>query len=239
MREFEFTVRYDAGADDLMDLFIDTPSLRAQSQTCFANDVAMWRVDHLSGPPDVLDRVDDVYLDESVCNECLDLDRCDSAREYHVMEECPDERLVYTRRIDIDRCHSIPSLAVEHVGDGVLLDATRSGEAYVWRVLMPEASSVGELYDAVEAKLRSGLSLELGHVSEQSGWTGRETTAAELTAEERQTLEAAVADGYYRTPRETTVEALGERLAVPRSTVQYRLQRAEQKVMNGVVENRP
>jgi len=236
MREFEFTVHYDEGADDLMDLFIGTPALHARSQACFANAASMWRIDRITGPADVLDRVDDIYLDESVCNECLDMHQCDSTREYQLLDADDERRLVYTRREEIDRCHSIPYLAVEHVGDGVLLDAERSGSEYVWRVLMPEATAVGELYDAIDDNLRGGLSLELDHVSSVEGWGDAALTGADLTFEERQTLTTAVRAGYYQTPRETTVNELGERLDVPRSTVQYRLQRAEQKVIEGFAQ---
>lgn len=237
MREFEFTVHYDSGADDLMDLFAETPSLYARSQACFANADAMWRIDRIVGPADVLDRLDDLYLDESTCNECLDMERCDSTREYQLLNEGPEHRLVYTRRKEIDRCHSIPYLAVDHVGDGVLLDAERSGHEYVWRVLMPEATPVGELYDAIEAKLRDGLSLELGHVSGVEGWGNDRRECDELSVEERRTLQAAVDAGYYRTPRETTVDELADDLGVPRSTVQYRLQRAEGKVIKRFAES--
>jgi len=236
MREFEFTVHYEPGADDLMDRFIDTPSLHARSQACFANAAAMWRIDRIVGPAEVLDQVEKLYLDESVCNECLDMHQCDSTREYHLLDSETEQRLIYTRREEIDRCHSIPYLAVDHVGDGVLLDAERSGAEYVWRVLMPEATAVGELYDTIAKNLRPGLSLELDHVSAVRGWEAEAMAVTDLSVEERQTLSAAVSAGYYRTPRETTVDELAERLDVPRSTVQYRLQRAEQKVIEGFAE---
>ena len=231
MREFEFTVHYEPGADDLMDLFVETPSLHARSQTCFANADAMWRIDRIVGPADVLDRLDDLYLDESTCNECLDMERCNSTREYQVLDAGTEHRLIYTRRQEIDRCHSIPYLAVDHVGDGVLLDAERSGDEYVWQVLMPEATSVGELYDAIDGNLRDGLTLELGHVAPVEGWGNDRRDWDDLSVEECRTLRAAVDAGYYCTPRETTVDELAGDLGVPRSTVQYRLQRAEAKVI--------
>lgn len=236
MREFEFTVHYEPGADDLMDLFIDTPSLHARSQACFANAASMWRIDRIAGPTEALDRVEGLYLDESVCNECLDMHQCDSTREYHLLDAETEQRLIYTRREEIDRCHSIPYLAVDHVGDGVLLDAERSGPEYVWRVLMPEATQISDLYDAIATNLRPGLSLELDHVSAVRGWEAETMGATDLSVEERQTLSAAVSAGYYQTPRETTVDELADRLDVPRSTVQYRLQRAEQKVIEEFAE---
>ena len=239
MREFEFTVRYEPGADTLTDVFIEWPQLKAKTTTCFATERKMWRMDYAFGPEGAIERLDDRFLDESVCNECLDLERCDetSTREYHVLDSGPEHRLYYTRRDEIDACHSLPYLSVEHIGDGVLLEAERRGAEYTWRVLMPESVAVGRLYDTVEERLRPGLSLELGHVREITDWNTQSGVAGVLSTAERETVEAAVESGYYATPREVTVTDLGELLDTPRSTVQYRLQRAEQKVMREFVEN--
>ena len=231
MREFEFVLTFEAGADELMDLFIEHEGLRTQTAACFANDRSMWRVDHVVGPSGPLDAVADRFLDESVCNECLDLERCTSTREYQVLSERPEHRVYFTRREEIQHCHSIPYLAVDHVGDGLLIEAERSGSEYVWRLLVPDDCAVGELYDRIDANLREGISLELGHLSDPKNWNGGIGTADLLTPEERETVAAAVEAGYYGTPREATVADLAETLDTPHSTVQYRLQRAEEKVI--------
>lgn len=231
MREFAFTVRFDRAADDLMDVFIEEPGLTAETQVCFANERAMWRVDDVYGPADALDRLDEIYLDETVCNECLNVERCDSTREYHVLDRGREHRVIYTRREAIDRCHSVPSLAVEEVGDGVLLEATRDGREYVWVLLVPDDTAVGQLYDRVRENLRGGLSLELSHVTDVDSSSFADPDRA-LTATEREVLEAAAAANYYGIPRGTTVAELADDLDTPRSTVQYRLQRAEAKVVD-------
>ena len=41
MREFAFTVEYEPGADRLMDVFIERPSLRAGTITCSATSDGM------------------------------------------------------------------------------------------------------------------------------------------------------------------------------------------------------
>jgi hypothetical protein len=234
MREFAFTVRFERGADRLMDVFLDEPRLSTRTQACFADEWSMWRVDAIHGPSEALERVDEHYLDESTCNECLDVERCESAREHVVVDRGPDHRIVYTRRHDIVGCHSIPTLAVREIGDGLLFEARRRGDAYTWLVLMPGDAPVGRLYDRVRAHLRDGLSLELGHVSEAEHASFLSPDRV-LSAEERLTLEAAVDAGYYGTPRGTTVSDLAEDLGVPRSTVQHRLQRAEAAVVEEFV----
>lgn len=238
MREFAFTVRFDEGADDLMDRFVAEPSLRARSRACFANERAMWRVDELQGPAESLDAAAEHYLDESTCNECLDVTHCDSTRAYEVIDSGPEYRVVYTRREDIAGCHSIPSLAVDEIGDGVLFEARRRGNAYVWLLLIPGDTAVGRLYDRIRDGLREGLSLEVGHVTDvdSASFAGPERV---LSPDERQVLEAAVEAGYYGTPRETTVADLAEALDTPRSTVQYRLQRAEAAVVEQFLDQFP
>lgn len=235
MREFAFTVRFDPGADDMMDLFIEDSTLRTVSKACFATERTMWRVDELHGSPRALEQVDDVYLDETTCNECLDLQGCDSTREHEVLDRGRGYRVVYTRRQDIDRCHSIPGLAVEEVGDGVVLEAVRRGAEYVWRVLVPETAAVGRLYDRVNEELREGLSLDLARVSDMAAASFTDPDAP-LTADERAVLTAAIDAGYYGVPRETTITELAETLDTPRSTVQHRLQRAEAEIVERFVD---
>jgi len=235
MREFAFTVTFEPGADGLMDLFVEESSLRARSRACFANERAMWRIDELQGPPGVLARLDEVYLDEEVCNECLDDERCDSTRKYQVLDRDDEHRVFYTRREGIEDCHSMPSLAVEEVGDGVLMETTRQGREYVWRILAPGDATVGALYDRVAANLRPGLSLELREVCDATGEFYTESGRV-LSVAERETLAAAAEAGYYDVPRGTTVAELADRLDVPRSTVQHRLQRSEAKVVDRFLE---
>lgn len=231
MREFEFVLTYEAGADELMDEFVAEPTLRARTAACFANERSMWRVDHVLGPESALDAVAARFLDESVCNECLDVAGCTSSREYQVLSAEPEHRVYFTRREEIQHCHSIPYLAVDHVGDGLLIEAERRGSEYVWRLLVPENCAVGELYDRIDERLREGIGLELSHVSDVQNWNGGLDTAGLLTPEEREAVDAAVEAGYYGTPRDATVADLADELGTPHSTVQYRLQRAEEKVM--------
>lgn len=237
MREFAFTVRFSDGADELMDLFSSEPALSARSRACFANQRAMWRIDELHGPAEPLGAAAERYVDESACNECLDVSHCDSTREYTVLDSGPEYRVIYTRREDIAGCHSIPSLAVDEIGDGVLFEARRREDAYVWRLLVPGDTAVGRLYDRIRDGLREGLALEMGHVTDaaDSSFVGSERV---LSTDERRVLTAAVDAGYYGTPRETTVAELAEALDEPRSTVQHRLQRAEAAVVEQFLRER-
>lgn len=231
MREFAFTIRYESGVDRLMDLFIDNPDAKAKSTACCATVDSMWRIDHLLGIEEVLNRIDSIFLHEEWCNECLHAPNCNSTRHHSLMNRSPTHRVVYTHREEIERCHSIPYLASSHIGDGVLFEAERRGNEYRWKVLMPSDEAVGALYDAIESRMRDGLELDLHRIAECNDWNQQSIAAAQLSPEQQDAVEAAVEHGYYATPRGTTVEELSDLLEVPRSTLQYRLQGAEERIV--------
>ncbi len=55
-------------------------------------------------------------------------------------------------------------------------------------------------------------------------------TQGALSPEQEAALRAAVEHGYYESPREVDVGELAEHLDVPRSTLTYRLRRAEEQL---------
>jgi predicted DNA binding protein len=238
MREFVFTLSYERGTDALVDAFINHPDAKALSTTCVATAEHMWRVDNLLGPESALDRIEELFVDESRCNECHAAG-CDTERTYEVLDRAPTHRVLYTHRREIHGCHSIPYLTVEHVGSGVLFETERAGGSYNWTVLMPDDTGVGGLYDAVSAELRDGVTLDLEHVTSHQGWRAGALTATALSHPQREAIKAAVAHGYYETPRECTITELSERMDVARSTLQYRLQRAESQLFATLVDNMP
>lgn len=93
--------------------------------------------------------------------------------------------------------------------------------------------------DAVSAELRDGVTVDLEHVTEHQGWRAGALTATELPHAQREAIKAAVTHGYYETPRECTITELSERLGVARSTLQYRLQRAESQLFAAFVDHMP
>ena len=238
MREFVFTLSYERGVDTLVDAFIDHPDVTALSTTCVATAEHMWRVDNLFGPENALDRMEALFVDESRCNECHAVS-CDTERSHEVLDRAPTCRVLYTHRREIHGCHSIPYLAVQHVGSGVLFETERTGSTYEWTVLMPDDTGVGGLYDAVNAELRDGVTLDLEHVTGHQGWRAGTLTATTLSHAQREAIKAAVAHGYYETPRECTITELSERLDIARSTLQYRLQRAESQLFATLVDDMP
>lgn len=227
MREFVFTIEYESGVDSVADVFIEYPSTLSKSLACSINDDTMWRLDRITGPSAALDRLEHLLLDTELCNECPNRPACQSHREYELLARDATSCTIYTYRSEIDRCRTLPHLAREHLGDGLLYETQRRGDQYEWRILMRNDAHVGRLYDAMQADLPEGLSVDLSHLTEPTHWTDEAITAAELPYEQREALELAVEYGYYETPRETSLSDLAADVGIPQSTLQYRLQRAE------------
>jgi predicted DNA binding protein len=238
MREFAFTVEYERGADGLMDTFIERPELTAKTITCSVTEESIWRIDRLTGPTEAIEAVEDGYLDPHRCDECLHDGYCHVEQDYELLASESTSRTVYLYQTEIDACHSIPYLAAKHLGDGLLYEALRRGPHHEWRVLMREDSAVGELYDVIQADLRDGLTLSLRHLGDPTHWSDEAVNAADLAYEQRSALEAAVEHGYYETPRAISAADLASELDVPRSTLQYRLRRAESWLATGFVAER-
>ncbi|PSP73223.1 transcriptional regulator [Halobacteriales archaeon QS_3_64_16] len=238
MREFAFTVEYDPEADRLMDVFLAHPELAAKTVTCSVTAESIWRVDRLTGPTDAIEAVEGPFLDPDQCDECLHDGSCQVTQEYEVLSGDSTRRTIYTYQTDLEDCHSIPYLTAEHLGDGLLYEALRREGRHEWRILMRENSAVGELYDVLQSGLRDGLTLSLRHLGEPTHWCDEAVTAADLSYEQRRALEAAVEHGYYETPRSVSAEELADTLEIPRSTLQYRLRRAEAWLARGFVEER-
>lgn len=236
MREFVFAVEYDVGHDPVMDVFIEHPRTLSKTVACSATAESVWRIDRISGPPSALETLDTLLLDPERCPECLATHDCHPTKHVEVLARDATSRTIYTHLSDVDGCHSLPYLAAEHLGDGPFYEAKRRGERYEWRILLPDETRVGGLYDAIRDGLPEGLRLSLTHLRTPTHWADGALTAADLPYEQREALETAVERGYYETPRETDLETLADGLGIPRSTFQYRLRRAEAWVTTHFVE---
>jgi predicted DNA binding protein len=235
-REFEFVLQFASGADDLMNAFRQYDSLSLWSSAIFTNDDHMWRLDHAKGTSEALRAFDEVFLDETRCNECFDVDGCDTNRAYHVLDSRETSRTIYTLRREISGCHSLPHFIREQVPEGTVFESRRVGDEYRWRLLYPGDYQIGDVYDAMEAHLRDGVSISVSHITSADDWKTTERIAADFSPEHWRVLKTAVAHGYYERPRAVSVADLASILDEPRSTVQYRLRTAEDRIVSQFVE---
>jgi len=235
VREFVFTIDYDRGVDPLMDVFINHPGTHSRSIACNVTCDGMWRLERIAGTEAALSRLDDVFDGPVQCTECIGTYDCDTEWHYEVIDAEQGSRTVYSYRSESGDCHSIPRLAIEHVGNGLLCETERRENRCEWRLLLCDDAGVDELFAAIERDLRPGLTVEFRQLGDPSYWTDEAVTLAELPPEQQAAVEAAVDHGYYRTPRALSLTELAEAIDVSRSTLQYRLQRAESWIVRSFV----
>ncbi|AZH25203.1 helix-turn-helix domain-containing protein [Haloplanus aerogenes] len=233
MREFTFDIVYEKGADQVMDVFIEYPTLVAEAlHGCVSGD-SFWRVERLTGPTAALDAVERLLLDETVRTASVTETDCRATRTHDVLDRSDNERVIYTHLEGIENGDTIQTLSARYLPAGSLFCTIRREERHGWRICMQSDEKVGLLYDALSANLRSGLSFRMGHLGEAEGWGHDSLGSVSLPPDQRRAMRAALDHGYYRTPREITLDELAEIMDVPRSTLSYRLRRAEERLVTG------
>lgn len=233
MREFTFDIVYEVGADPVMNVFIEQPSLVAEALHGCVTERSFWRVERLTGPTAALDAVERLRLDEAVRTASITETDCAATRTHDVLERSDGERVIYTHLDGVEDGDAIQTLSARYLPAGSLFCSTRREARHGWRIFMQSDEKVGLLYDALSANLRSGLAFRMGHLGEAEGWGHDSLGSVALPPDQRRAMRAAVDHGYYRTPREITLDELAEMLDVPRSTLSYRLRRAEEILVTG------
>lgn len=229
MREFVFTIEFSPGTDPLTDVFINHPDLVAASLSISISKTGMWRLDRVSGSIDSLRDFQDTFTNPVYCIECGgNQTECTSEWEFEILSEQNNRLTVYSflKRLP-EYCHSIPHLAIREFGDGLIFDSQRRENIYEWRILMPEQFPIGTLFDKLRDGVEESTRLTLRQIKSPSRWGDQITTIADMPHEQRQALETAVREGYYSTPRSIDLATLAAQMNIPKSTLRYRLRRAE------------
>lgn len=233
MREFTFDIVYERGSDPVMDVFIEHPTLVAEAlHGCVTKD-CFWRIERLIGPTAALDTVERLRLDETVRTASVTEADCSAMRYHDVLDRSDDERVIYTHVENVEDGDSVQTLAGRYLPRGSLYCTSRRENRHSWRIFMKSDEKVGLLYDALGANLRAGLAFRMGHLRDAEGWGHGSLGSVALPPAQRTAMRAALDHGYYRTPREVTLDELAGELDVPRSTLSYRLRQAEQRLVSG------
>ncbi|QLH78994.1 helix-turn-helix domain-containing protein [Halosimplex rubrum] len=227
MREFAFTLTYETGVDPLMDALAAAPEAGSTALVCPVSESEVWRLDTVTGPPQTVERAAALVADEE--RDLLSVsDRgCAGRRHSDVLSASARRAVVYTRVSDATRCDAVSLIARRYLSGGVLASVTRRESEERWRVLTESDEKVGMLYDTLGGTLREGIAFRFDHLEEATEPPSNPFASLSLRPEQRRVLELAAERGYYETPRETTLDDLAAELDCPRSTVSYRLRRAE------------
>jgi predicted DNA binding protein len=242
MRELVFALEYEPGCNRVADTLAEYPDANVRSLSLHATAERLWRVDHATGTPDALDAVEDAFLTSDYYADCLAADDCGATQNTHVLDRTEDTLVLYSDWVRTPVCASVPHIARDHLGEGVLFETRHEGRHYTWRIIHAGEGDVGAFFDDLREAVGESARMEMLRTAD----AGTATPAAGgeaggMSPEQEAALRAAVEHGYYESPREVDVGELADHLDVPRSTLTYRLRRAEQHLAKQYVaeENMP
>ena len=229
MRELVFALEYEPGCNRVADTLADYPDASIRSLSLHATEDRLWRVDHATGTPDALADIEDAFLNGDYYADCLATEDCDATQSTQVLDHTDDTLVLYSYWERTPLCSSIPHIARDHLGDGLLFDTRHESRHYTWRIIHSGEGDVSGFFNKLETAVGDCARMEMLRTAAISTPTSNgDDSAAELSSKQEAALQAAVEHGYYESPREVDVAELAGHLDVPRSTLTYRLRRAEE-----------
>jgi len=230
MRELVFTLDHEPGCNRVADVLAASPDARIRSLSLHATAESLWRVDHVTGPPDALADVEEAFLAANHYTDCITSAHCDAPQRTRVLESTGDMLVMYSYWERTADCASVPHLALEHLGQGALFEATKREREYTWRIVHSGEGDVRAFFDDLEGTVAGCVDVDFRRLTDASSPVDPEPRGGDLSSEQEAALRAAVEHGYYESPRETDAGELADRLGVPRSTLTHRLRRAEEQL---------
>ena len=227
MRELVFELDYRRGWNPVADTLVDFPETTIRSLSCHVTADTLWRVDHVSGSPDALTAVQTAYETADYFPDCLVTEDCEATSETQVLDRTEASLVIYCVWDRSDICTSVPHLALEHFGEGLLFETHQRENRYRWRIILRADTQVTSFADALRAEIDDIGGMELLRLTEHAPGETQQSGENTLPPEQRRALHAAVEGGYYETPRQTDLAELAAVLDVPQSTLSYRLRRAQ------------
>ncbi|MDG5761634.1 helix-turn-helix domain-containing protein [Natronococcus sp. A-GB1] len=236
MREFVFALEYDPGTNPVADVLAEYPDASIRSLSYHATEDSLWRVDHADGPREALEALEDAYANAEYFADCLVKNDCGADCETQILDRSSSELVVYTYWDRTDACTSVPHVALDHLGDGLLFETYREGRRYRWRIVLASDAPIHDFFDALGEEVGECTGMEMLRLTELDPDRRDDADDDSLPTEQREALRAAVERGYYETPRRIELSELAEKLDVPRSTLSYRLRRAEAALATAFVD---
>jgi len=224
MRELVFTIEYEPGHNAVADTLAAHDDARIRSLSLHATPESLWRVDHATGDPDALADIEDAFVSGDYYADCLATEHCGAVQRTQVLEHTDDTLVLYSYWERTPSCVSVPHIALDHLGDGLLFETRHERREYTWRIVH-SGGAVRAFLEGVEAAIGDCAEMQLDRLTEASPSPTSDPDG--LSPDQERALRAAVEHGYYETPRTVDAGDLADRLEIPRSTLTYRLRRAE------------
>ncbi len=229
MRELVFELNYRPGWNPVADALVEHPAATVRSLSCHVTAERLRRVDYIEGPLEAIDALEAAYKSAEYFPDCLVTDDCGANSETRVLERTDGSIVIYCLWERTDRCTSVPHLALEHLGEGLLFETRQQGNRYMWRIVLAGEEAIDAFGDALRTAIDGVGGMELLRLTDRTpGGVAADISDTEsIPQAQRQAIHAAVVHGYYETPRRIELSELADVLDVPRSTLSYRLRRAE------------
>lgn len=228
MRELVFTLEYDSGCTTMADTLAEYPDASVRSLSLHATSDSLWRVDHVSGSPAALADIEAAFLETDYYTDCLTPEHCGATQETEVLESSDDVRVLYSYWERNPTCASVPHMALDTLGEGLLFETRKTERTTTWRVVHSGTGDVRGFFARLEDSVANCVDIDFRRLSDTDDPVTRTNDVGDLTDDQEAALQAAVEHGYYETPREIDTGELAAQLDVPRSTLNYRLRRAEE-----------
>ena len=229
MRELVFALEYEPNCNRVADTLAEHPDAWIRSLSLHATEKRLWRVDHATGTPEALVAIEDAFLNSDYYADCLATEDCNATQTTQVLDHTEDTLVLYSYWERTPLCSSIPHIARDHLGEGLLFDTRHESRHYTWRIIHSGEGDVSAFFNEIETAVGNCARTEILRTAVTSTLASNANDrTTELSPEQEAALRTAVEHGYYESPREIDVGGLADHLTVPRSTLTYRLRRAEE-----------
>lgn len=226
MRELLFTLTYHEGCNAVADTLAAHPEASIRSLSLHVTPDSLWRVDHAKSPSaDSLDAIAQSFFTSEYYADCLATDECGATQTTEVLEHDDATLVLYSYWERTPDCASVPHIALEHLGEGSLFETRHERREYQWRIIH-SGGDVRAFVDVVAEAVGDCATMDIKRLTDARP-PAMDADEDGLSVEQETALQEAVEHGYYETPRQVYVAELAEHLGVPRSTLAYRLRRAE------------
>lgn len=237
MRELVFALEYAPDTTAVADILADNPETKIRSLSCHVSPDTLWRVDYVTGRKSALDDIAETVANAEYYTDCLARRDCEADWETQILDRTDDALVLYSYWSRTPSCTSIPHLALDHFGDGLIFKTTWVGRRYEWRIIAPDDTAYHAFRGAIESEIDDTTGVSFVRVGDADEATPADSDPL-LTPEQDAAVRAAVEHGYYQTPREIETYELAEKLDIPGSTLSYRLRRAEAQLAGAYVTDR-
>ena len=168
MREFVFALEFEPEINPVADILAQFPETQLRSLSCHVTADTLWRVDHVTGSEEALDTVIEAVTTADYYADCLVRRDCEGEWETRILDRSTETLILYSYWNRTQSCTSIPHLALEHFGDGLIFETTWRGRRYQWRLILPGDVTLSTFHEALDTEIADTAGVDIVCVRDTS-----------------------------------------------------------------------